>query len=252
MIEVLLIGIGTGNPDHLTRAAVKALNRADMVLVPRKGAEKADLAELRLQICRDVLSNPATKVVEFDLPVRNSASPSYRIGVEAWHDAVAAAWAQEIATNQGDTGVVACLVWGDPSLYDSTLRIVDRLKARFAVQVTVIPGITAIQALTAAHAIPLNEIGASVQIMTGRQLRETGWPAGVDTLVLMLDGNCAFQTLDPAGISIWWAAYAGMPEEILRSGALADVSEDIIATRAAARARQGWIMDVYLLRRAVG
>lgn len=249
MIELLLIGIGTGNPDHLTRQAVKALNRADMVLIPRKGADKADLADLRRAICADVLTNPA-RIVEFDLPLRDAANPEYRAGVEDWHDAVAEAWAQEIATYQGDTGVVACLVWGDPSLYDSTLRIADRLKARFDLRVTVIPGITAIQALTAAHAIPLNRIGAAVQILTGRVLRDNGWPAGVDTLVIMLDGNCAFQTLDPAGVSIWWAAYAGMPEQILRSGALAEVSADIIATRAAARAAHGWIMDIYLLRRS--
>ena len=78
-----------------------------------------------------------------------------------------------------------------------------------------------------------------------------GWPAGVQTLVLMLDGNCAFQQIDPKGILIWWAAYAGMPEQILRHGALAEVCEEIAKVRAAARLAHGWIMDVYLLRRIV-
>jgi len=32
MIELLLVGIGTGNPDHLTLQAVKALNSADLIL----------------------------------------------------------------------------------------------------------------------------------------------------------------------------------------------------------------------------
>ena len=31
MTELFLIGIGTGNPDHLTRQAVKALNSVDEV-----------------------------------------------------------------------------------------------------------------------------------------------------------------------------------------------------------------------------
>ena len=66
MIELILVGIGTGNPDHLTLQAIKALNSADLVMIPRKGESKADLAELRRSICADVLTNPATRLVEFD------------------------------------------------------------------------------------------------------------------------------------------------------------------------------------------
>ena len=145
---------------------------------------------------------------------------------------------------------MALLVWGDPSLYDSTLRIAERLKLRLALQVSVVPGITALQALTAAHAIPLNDINAPVTITTGRQLREHGWPASANTVAVMLDGECFFQQLDPAGVTIWWGAYLGMPEQLLVSGALADVAARIVQQRQTARAAHGWIMDTYLLRRA--
>lgn len=37
MIALSLIGIGTGNSDHLTRAAIRAMNEADLILLPRKG-----------------------------------------------------------------------------------------------------------------------------------------------------------------------------------------------------------------------
>jgi precorrin-6A synthase len=248
VIDLFLIGIGTGNPDHLTLQAVKALNAADVVLIPRKGADKADLADLRRQICAEVLTNPQTRLVEFDLPKRDVETADYRQGVDDWHDAIAAAWRAALGAEAAD-GKVALLVWGDPSLYDSTLRIAERLARVQALRVTVIPGITSVQVLTAAHGIPLNEIGAPVLITTGRQLRDHGWPQDADTLVVMLDGNCAFQDLDPTGIHIWWGAFVGMPEQIVLSGALADVSASIIATRAAARAAHGWIMDVYLLRR---
>ena len=80
-------------------------------------------------------------------------------------------------------------------------------------------------------------------------MRTNGWPVGVDTLVVMLDGDCAFQELDPAGVAIWWAGYVGMAEEILFSGPLLTTGPQIIAARAAARAQHGWIMDIYLLRR---
>ena len=245
MRELLLIGIGTGNPDHVTGAAAKAMNRADLILIPRKGEDKADLAGLRRQILSEHLTNPATEVVEFDLPVRDAANPDYEAGVIDWHDAIAAAWVA--AMEQGGAETVALLVWGDPSLYDSTLRIADRLNP--APKITVIPGITATQALTAAHAIPVNEIGAPYVVTTGRRLRDEGWPEGADTAVVMLDGQCSFRSLDPAGFHIWWGAYVGMKEEVLRSGRLADVADDIVETRAKARAAHGWIMDVYLLRR---
>jgi len=245
MIRLHLIGIGTGNPDHLTLQAIKALNAADLVMIPRKGDTKADLAELRREICAQVLTNRTTTIAEFDLPQRDAANPSYLNGVNDWHDAIAAVWMQTIAAHP-DARDVALLVWGDPSLYDSTLRIAARLTV--PVQVCVVPGITSVQALTAAHAIPLNDLGAAVTITTGRQLA-TGWPDGADTLVIMLDGNCTFQTIDPAGVSIWWGAYVGMQEQIILSGPLAQMIPQILQTRAAARAAHGWIMDIYILRR---
>jgi len=247
MLTLSLIGIGCGDPAHLTRSAVDAINAADLILIPRKGEEKADLADLRRQICADVLTNTATRVVEFDLPVRDGASENYRHGVDDWHDAIAATWTREIATNLGRSGRVALLIWGDPSLYDSSLRIARRLEP--APEIEVIPGITAIQALCAAHALPLNEIGEPFLVTTGRRLREGGWPAGVDTVVVMLDGGTAFETLEPRGIHIWWGAYLGMSDEILFSGPLADVSATIVANRREARERHGWIMDSYILKR---
>ena len=247
MTELFLVGIGTGNPDHLTLQAIKALNAADLVLIPNKGPDKSDLASLRQAICAQVISNPAVRIASFDLPKRDAANPDYRRGVDDWHDAIAGVWADSIARHDGPKARVALLVWGDPSLYDSTLRIAARLVP--APRVTVIPGITAVQALTAAHAIPLNEIGAPVTVTTGRRLRDEGFPPGVDTCVVMLDGECSFQTLPPAGLHIWWGAYVGMAEQITLSGPLAEAAPRILAARAAARSAHGWIMDIYLLRR---
>ena len=240
MIDLVLIGAGTGHPDHLTLQGVRALQEADLVLIPLKGAGKEDLAHLR----RAMLDRhrPGGAVVEVDLPVRDAEMP-YLQGVEAWHDAIAQAWAQAVDLPQG--GTVAMLVWGDPSLYDSSLRIAARLDWR----ARVIPGITAIQALCAAHAIPLNSLGSEVRITTGRRLREAGFPADADRVVVMLDGACAFSTLPPQGLRIWWGAYLGMPEQLLDAGPLAEAGPRIEGVRAAARAAHGWIMDCYLLAR---
>jgi precorrin-6A synthase len=242
MTTLLLIGIGTGNPDHVTGQAIRALNGADLILIPRKGQAKSDLADLRRHILSQVLTAPVP-VAAYDVPQR-ADQDNYLGAVKDWHDAIAKTWADSIAMHPG-AKTVALMVWGDPSLYDSTLRIAARLPG---LTVKVIPGITSLQALTAAHAIPLNTLAAPVTITTGRQLRDHGWPSGATTLAVMLDKGGAFTVLPP-DTEIWWGAYVGMPEEALIHGSLAEVSDEILATRARLRAENGWIMDIYLLRR---
>jgi precorrin-6A synthase len=241
-MELWLIGIGTGNPEHVTLEAQRALREAAVILVPRKGPDKSDLAALRHRILRD--AGAEGRVVEFDYPTRDPAVP-YRDRVRDWHDEIARRWVAALEQARPE-GPVALLVWGDPSLYDSTLRIAARLSP--APRITVLPGITALQALTAAHGLTFNTLAGAVTVTTGRRLRAHGWPEGAETLIVMLDGECSFQTLDRDDLEIWWGAYLGMAEQILDHGPLADAGPRIIAARAAARAAHGWIMDTYLLR----
>ena len=251
MIEVLLIGIGTGHPDHLTLEAVKALKTADIVLIPLKGTEKSELADVRRRLVTKIVDDPDGRLVEFEMPQRDVANPNYLAGVEDWHRRVAATWQREINTHVGSDGRVALLVWGDPSLYDSTLRIAGRLsKQGVQATVRVIPGITSLQLLTAAHAIPLNTVGGAAQLTTGRRLREEGWPEGVESVAVFLDSGGAFDTLPADCFEIYWGAYLGMPQEVCIAGPLSNVADEILKVRATARAAHGWIMDVYLLRRS--
>ncbi|MEP2534184.1 precorrin-6A synthase (deacetylating) [Shimia sp.] len=249
MIQLSLVGIGSGNPDHLTLQAIRTLENADLILLPRKGTDKSELADLRRLIARDHLKT-APHIVEFDYPVRDTSTPKYLDGVNTWHDALAAIWGKLIDQHIPNDGHVALMVWGDPSLYDSTLRIAERLTAQgLAIDVNVVPGITSLQMLTAAHAIPLNTLAGSVQITTGRNLRDHGWPSDAETVAVMLDGNCSFEHLIADNLMIWWGAYVGMPQQILIHGSLADVAHQISQTRASARVENGWIMDIYLMRK---
>lgn len=243
MRELRLIGIGTGSPGHLTLDGIAAIRSADLILIPRKGAGKSDLAGLRERIIAETCGDAAPAIAYFDMPERRSER-GYLPGVHDWHDAIAGRWRQALDAHPG-AEVAALLIWGDPSLYDSALRIAARLEP--APPVRVIPGITALQALTAAHGIPVNRIGAPFLVTTGRNLREQGWEGSPDTIAVMLDGECSFQALEPAGIHIWWGAYLGMPQQMLISGPLAATRDRIVTERARARAEHGWIMDVYLL-----
>ena len=242
MQELCLVGIGTGNPDHLTLQGLSTLREAGLVLIPRKGDDKSDLVDLRRGICHRVPVD-ASRIVEFDLPKRDTTR-TYFEAVDLWHDSVAETW-KAVA---GSSDRVALLIWGDPSLYDSSLRIAQRLTP--SPHITVVPGITALQALAAAFAIPLTGIGRPLAVTTGRRLRELGWPSDTETVAVMLDGNCAFTTLPREELFIWWGAYLGMKRELLISGYLAEVSDLIVETRAKVRAENGWIMDTYLLRKA--
>ncbi|WP_332692634.1 precorrin-6A synthase (deacetylating) [Devosia sp.] len=240
MKTILIVGIGTGNPEHLTVQAINALNRADVLFIPDKGAGKADLADLRRQIVARYVTKPNSRTVEYTVPKRDAANPDYGAGVDDWHAALATRFGA-LLDDVPDNGACAFLVWGDPGLYDSTIRIVERLRSEHEVEI--IPGITSIQALTAAHGIALNRIGEPVHITTGRQLG----PVADDTVV-MLDGQTAFVNADP-DLDIFWGAYLGTPDEITIAGRLGAVREQIVATRKAARERHGWIMDTYLLRK---
>ncbi|TBW50357.1 precorrin-6A synthase (deacetylating) [Marinobacter halodurans] len=250
MIHLSLIGIGTGNPDHVTLAAVRALNEADLILLPRKGDAKSDLVDLRRLLCETLLSDDSgARVVEFDLP-RRSADGDYLGAVGDWHAAIARVWESLITGHLPEGGRVGMLIWGDPSLYDSSLRIAGRLdRAGRNVDVEVVPGITSLQVLTAEHRIPLNALAEPVQITTGRRLRERGWPEGAASVAVMLDSGGAFEALSPDGLHIWWGAYLGMDKQCLIEGPLSEAGPMIQARRAALREQHGWIMDIYLIAR---
>jgi precorrin-6A synthase len=247
--HIHVIGIGAGDPDYLTVQAIAALNDTQVFFAMDKGEAKSDLLALRREICARFIREPGYRFVELADPRRSTpdnTQADYRDAVSQWHDARARIWATAISTQLGPDGVGAFLAWGDPSLYDSTLRILDAVAAEVDFSYDVIPGITAVQALTARHRVPLNEVGEPVLITTGRRLRELGLSGSA---VVMLDAECSFQACPPA-TRIWWGAYLGTEDELLVSGIVGEVGQRIVAARSEARARHGWIMDTYLLRAA--
>ncbi|MGT2488465.1 SAM-dependent methyltransferase [Methylobacterium oryzae CBMB20] len=138
---------------------------------------------------------------------------------------------------------------GDPALYDSVLRILDHILARGSVPFRrrVVPGLSSVQVLAARHGVPLNGIGGSVLITTGRRLA-AGWPAEADSVVVMLDGDPGLRASRPG------------PDDL--PGRLSRQPGRDPGLRPAGRygrrdppgprrgpARHGWIMDIYLLRR---
>ncbi|SCW29276.1 precorrin-6A synthase (deacetylating) [Pseudomonas sp. NFACC05-1] len=250
MKTLSVIGVGAGDPDQLTMQAVKALSRLDVVFLMDKGPAKDKLLDLRREVCRRYIVDRTYRFVEAYSPERQRGGLDYTDSVEALNRAKQATFERLINEELSDGQRGGFLVWGDPALYDSTVRILQAiLKAgRCAFEFEVIPGISSVQALAARHKVPLNSIGGSLEITTGRRLA-AGQVGDATSVVVMLDAEDAYRQVSDPDTHIYWGAYVGTPDEILIAGRLGDVADDIERTRKAARQAHGWIMDTYLLRR---
>jgi precorrin-6A synthase len=249
MRKIFVIGIGVGDPDHMTIQAIKALNQVDVFFIPDKGAEKAALRNLRTRICERFIENTNYRTIDIDVPPRASAG-DYLAGVDEWHRRLADIYGRRFEQELEEDEIGGVLVWGDPAIYDSTLRIIERVRAKgLALHIEVIPGISSVQVLAAKHRIALNQVGESVLLTTGRKLAG-GFPSEFGSVVVLLDGAQIFAGFAEPDLDIFWGAYLGTGDEILISGKLADVKDEIEAVRRRAREQHGWIMDTYLLRKS--
>ncbi|OBG36580.1 MULTISPECIES: precorrin-6A synthase (deacetylating) [Mycolicibacter] len=244
-MKVWILGIGMG-PAHVTAEVASALRSADYVVASEKSSDDGLLALRRTIVDTYAPSIPIVAVAD---PARDRSpgltEPGYAHAVADWHAARAQRYA-DVLRSRG--GTAAFLVWGDPALYDSTIRIVERVKALgVELDYDVLPGISAPQLLAARHRIVLHEVGSPVHITTGRRLAEAV-AAGQDNIVAMLNPD----RLDLSAVAdwtIWWGANLGASGERLVTGRVCDVVEEITAARDAARAEAGWVMDVFLVRR---
>lgn len=244
MKRLLIIGIGAGDPDHLTFQGAKAIAATDVFFLIDKGEEKDELVDLRRRLI-ETHGRPPYRIVEARDPERDRTAAAYTAAVADWRSRRARIYRDLIRDELADGQTGAFLVWGDPGVYDSTLGILDEVRRHLDIDYEVIPGISSISALTARHRVGLTRVGRPVHITTGRRLAEEGPTA--DDILVMLDSRCAFTGLDD--FHIHWGAYLGTPDEILVEGPVAEVGEHIRDLRTRARARKGWIMDTYLLRR---
>jgi precorrin-6A synthase len=245
---VYVIGIGAGDPEHLTLQAVAAMNRVDVFFTIDKGEATADLAALRKELLTRHVTRPHRVVTAPEVP-RDRDPAAYVDTAVAWQARRAALYERMVTDELADGETGAFLVWGDPSLYDGTLNLLGDVAGRTGIEIVSIPGISSVAALAAAHGLILNRVGTPVLITTGRRLAEQGMPRDVDDVVVMLDGRTAFAGLPDTDLEIFWGAYLGTPDEILVAGDLRAVCDQIARLRTTARARKGWIMDIYLLRR---
>ena len=239
-LTVRVVGFGMG-PDQLTPEAVAALRRSDYVVAAQKSADDPLLA-----VRHEIAHAHGLELVPVADPERDRSEhpthAAYERAVQDWHAARVRAYADVLRERGGSP---AFLVWGDPALYDSTIRIVRQVAESVPLRLEVVPGISAPQLLAARHAIVLHEIGQPLHVTTARAMH-ADIAAGQRNLCVMLSAR-----LDLTGLedwSIWWGANLGTAHEQLVHGPVGEVTDTIAKARERARQSAGWVMDTCLLR----
>jgi precorrin-6A synthase len=256
MRRVRIIGVGPGDPDQVTLEALAAMRSVAYFVVADKssgdGAPDPLVAARSRLLERHLDEQPVLVHVEDPVrerrPDRTGTQRDYDAVVETWHEARARAYADALLAHEGDAGF---LVWGDPAFYDSTIRVLERVResGRVEFRLDVVPGISSLQLLAARHRIVLHGIGRPLHVTTRRRLCEAV-EQGQDNIVVMLNRvvDLAGPELDLRDWSIWWGANLGTDAEELVAGRVGDVLPAVEEARSRARAAAGWVMDVYLLR----
>ncbi len=236
-MKVRILGVGMG-PQHVTPEVAEALRSCDYILAAEKGNDDGLLAARRA-----IAAEFGVEVIAVPDPERDRNDPAdYPGAVKAWHEARVAVYEAVLRERGGTAGF---LVWGDPSLYDSTIRIVERLTKRLPIEYDVLPGVSAPQLLAARHRIVLHAVGQPMHITTARRLH-AAIDAGQQNIVVMLGGSLDLDGLEDW--SIWWGANLGTPSEELAAGLVGDQLPSLLLARDRANAAAGWVMEVYLLR----
>jgi len=233
---VRVLGFGMG-PQHVTPEVAAALAGCDYALAVQKGDD-----DPLLEVRRAVAAAHGVELVVVRDPERDRSPGLDRAGYEGavadWYAARLAAY-RAVIESRG--GTCAFLVWGDPSLYDGTIRIVRELGVDF----DVLPGISAPQVLAARHRVVLHEVGQPMHVTTARRLR-ADVAAGQRNVVVMLTAGVDLDGFEDW--SIWWGANLGGVGERIVAGRVGSVVAEIEAAREAAKAEAGWVMDLFLLR----
>ncbi len=210
MRELLVIGMGPGHLDQITVQAVRALNRAEVFFRIDKGDGRSGLNAAREEILARHVSRPGYRVVDVPEPPRDRCGSLDQAGYEGavgdWHQARAELIGKALQHRVIHRRVAPHQERADPVRPELGGQIIDRVLASGVVsfEYSVIPGVTSVQALAAAHRVPLNRVGEPIHITPARRIAG-GLPDGLDSAVVMLDRGFTAAGIAEPSLSVFWA-----------------------------------------------
>jgi precorrin-2/cobalt-factor-2 C20-methyltransferase len=148
-VELIGIGVGPGDPDLLTVAAVRELSCAGRIFVPVMAADVAGRAEA---VVRAHLTHDRLERLVFALNDDVAGSQRRR------HDCWDAAAARVVTHLREHGGSAAFATLGDPSVYSTFGYLAKTVRELLpGIRIRTVPGITAMQAAASAAGLTLVE-----------------------------------------------------------------------------------------------
>jgi precorrin-2/cobalt-factor-2 C20-methyltransferase len=220
MTQLVGIGVGPGDPDLLTVAAVRELDTAARVFVPVMAADTPGRAEA---VVRAHLRHDRIERLVFALS-DDVDGPQQRRR-QRW-DAAACRVAEQLREH-GGTAVFATL--GDPAVYSTFTYLAAGVRAQLpGVAVRTVPGITAMQAAASAAGVTLAEGAETLTLLPlARDLHELDEALAAGGTVVAYKGGRRLSELrdriEAAGAlqRAWCAEHLGTADE--RVAPLAEV-----------------------------
>lgn len=173
------IGVGPGDPELLTLKAKRILEQVELLFVPKSRLEKRSVA---YSIVSQVVDKP-WQCIELLLPM--TADPETLS--QHWQEAAGVVIEQLSSGRDG-----AFITLGDPTLFSTFTYLLKYIKqAAPAVEVEIVPGISAVNSISAVLQEPLAEGEENLVIIPALQDQETlARLAGqFDNIVLMKAGR---------------------------------------------------------------
>lgn len=220
-MRLIGIGVGPGDPELITVKAINALRACDVILVPAteaSGAGAGRAEKIIVAACPDIA--PRISRVPFSMADRSGVT---RRRAQAWQTSATAA-IEAFASGAHQVGFATI---GDPSIYSTFSYLAGTVREHLGeLDVEVVPGIMAMQALAASSLTPLvegDETLALVPLKHGtEQLAEIA--KVVDTCVIYKAGRHVRELAELVGDDPAVAGTnVGLPEQ--RITPLADVDE---------------------------
>lgn len=174
------IGVGPGDPELLTLKAVRIIREVSCICVPKGREEGSSLA---LDIVSKVIDMGNKEILQAHFPMKKTKSPEHLCSLDTkWHETV------ETILSRLNKGIdIAFITIGDPAVYSTFFYLYDRLlELNPALKISIIPGVSSINASASRAAISLGLADEKIAIIPATYVDDIrDIFIAFDTIVLM-------------------------------------------------------------------